>query len=274
MPKPKYYHNDYTRFDPGAPGQPYRRKGSLMAEVLHDDADLIVVNKPPVVSLCATFENEPSVETQLRRTGQLSPDEPATTLYHLDPTISGLAIFVRNAAALDALHSQTADGQLAQVCLALVRAHVLATSGQIDTPLRPNPRGEELLQAHPGGNIPALTQWRVRDTFVGFALLECTPRSAQPNQVRAHLPAAGLPLVVDLPHAGGQSLMLSSFKAGYRRSHRRPEYPITDRPTLHVLRLVFEHPTTHQPLSFEADLPKDFRAALHQLDRFGRLPGK
>lgn len=243
-----------------------------MAEVLHADADLIVVNKPPVVSLCAAFDGEPSVEVQLRRTGQLGADEPATSLFHLDAELSGLAVFVRHGAALEVLRSQIAAKELTLVCLALVRAFVAGTSGQIDLPLRPHPNEEGLLQAHPGGELRGVTQWRVRDTFVGFSLLECSPDSALPNQVRAHLPAMGMPLVVDVPHRGGPSLMLSSFKAGYRPSRRRPEHPLIERPTLHVVRLVFEHPTTHQPLSFEADFPKDFRAALHQLDRFGRLP--
>jgi 23S rRNA pseudouridine1911/1915/1917 synthase len=269
MPKSNYENDDLPSFDES---QPYRRKGSLMADVLHADADMIVVNKPPIVSLTAEFEGEPSVEVQLRRMGHLIADEPITPIYYLDPALSGLVVLARHPASLSAIGEQVGGGQLTQVCLALVRAHPLATSGQIEIPLRLHPRGEDLYQAFPDGPIPAATWWRVRDTFVGIALLECTPNSAQPNQVRAHLPAAGMPLVVDPLHGGGQSLMLSSFKAGYRKSHRRPEYSIIDRPTLHVLRLVFDHPTTHQPLSFEAELPKDFRATLHQLDRFGRLP--
>jgi 23S rRNA-/tRNA-specific pseudouridylate synthase len=268
MPKSNFENDDLSSFDES---QPYRRKGSLMADVLHADADMIVVNKPPIVSLTAEFEGEPSVEVQLRRMGHLMAGEPITPIYYFDPTLSGLAVLPAILHPL-AAGEQVGGGQFTQVCFALVRAHPLATSGQIEIPLRLHPRGEELYQAFPDGPIPAATQWRVRDTFVGMALLECTPNSAQPNQIRAHLPAAGMPLVVDPPHGGGQSLLLSSFKAGYRKSHRRPEYPIIDRPTLHVLRLIFDHPTTHQPLSFEAELPKDFRATLHQLDRFGRLP--
>lgn len=243
-----------------------------MAEVLLADNEIIIVNKPPIVSLTAAFEGEPSVEVQLRRTGRLSSDGDAFPLYYLDPSLSGLAVLARSAAALDALREQIASHDLTLTSLALVRARLSSTSGQIDLPLRPHPRGEELLQAHATGDIPAVTEWRVRDSFVGFALLECMPRSAQPNQIRAHLPAAGMPLVVDPPLGGGQSLMLSSFKAGYRPSRRRPEHALIDRPTLHVFRLVFEHPASRRPLSFEADFPKDFRAALHQLDRFGRLP--
>lgn len=194
-------------FAPFDDTQPYRRKGSLMAEVLHVDDDLIVVNKPPVVPLSAAFEGEPSVEVQLRRTGQLSPDGDAMPLYYLDPNLSGLAVLVRGAAALDALREQIASHDLTLTSLALVRAHLSGTSGQIDVPLRPHPRGEELLQAHATGETPAVTEWRVRDTFVGFALLECMPSSAQPNQIRAHLPAAGMPLVVDAPLGDRKSVV-------------------------------------------------------------------
>jgi 23S rRNA-/tRNA-specific pseudouridylate synthase len=271
MGRPSYQDDEFPADDSSLPDQSYRRKGSLLAQVLHADADLIVVNKPPVVELLATFPDEPSVELQLRRTGHLATDEPATSLYPLDASLSGLAILGRGD-ALEAMQAQIAADELTLTCLALIRAYVSASSGQIDIPLGPSPRGEEFFQIQPGGSISAVTQWRLRDTFVGFALVECMPSLAQPNQIRAHLPAAGMPLIVDPLHRGGGSLMLSSFKAGYRPSRRRPEHALIDRPTLHVLRLVFDHPTTHQPLSFEADLPKDFRATLHQLDRFGRLP--
>ena len=266
------FRDDDFPYERASPDEAYRRKGSLIAQVLHADAELIVVNKPPIVELLATFPDEPSVELQLRRTGQLATDEPATALYPLDAGLSGLGVFVRTDEATQMLRSQVAADELTLTCIALVRAYVSESSGRIDIPLRPSPRGEGMFQVQPAGPIAALTHWRVRDTFVGFALVECMPSLVQPNQVRAHLPAAGMPLIVDLPHGGGESLMLSSFKAGYRASRRRPEHALIDRPTLHVLRLVFEHPTTHQPLSFEAELPKDFRATLHQLDRFGRLP--
>jgi len=273
MSRRSFHDNEFPSNERGSTDQSYRRKGSLLAEVLHADAELIVVNKPPVVELLATFPDEPSVELQLRRTGHLAADDSATSLYHLDAGLSGLAVLVRSADASAVLQGQIAGGELTLTCLALVRAYVSGSSGRIEMALRPHPRGEELLQAQAGGNLQAVTQWRVRDTFVGFALVECMPSLAQPNQVRAHLPSAGMPLVVDPPHGGTDSLMLSSFKAGYRPSRRRPEHALIDRPTLHVLRLVFDHPTTHQPLSFEAELPKDFRATLHQLDRFGRVPG-
>ena len=109
---------------------------------------------------------------------------------------------------------------------------------------------------------------------MGFALLECRPRTAVPGQIRRHLAAVGMPLAVDPVFGGADELMLSSFKAGYRPSRRHGEKPLIARATLHAESVRFRHPKTGAPMRLEAPIPRDFRAALHQLDRFGRIgPG-
>jgi 23S rRNA-/tRNA-specific pseudouridylate synthase len=118
----------------------------------------------------------------------------------------------------------------------------------------------------------AVTEWRVRDRYVGFGLLECIPRTFVPDQIRAHLEAAGMPLAVDPAYGGGKDVLLSSFKAGYRPSRRRPERPLIQRLSLHAEVLLFTHPVSGERLQFEVPPPHDLRAAIHQLGRFGRMP--
>jgi hypothetical protein len=63
--------------------------------------------------------------------------------------------------------------------------------------------------------------------------------------------------------------MLSSLKRKYR-DYGREEKPLIDRLTLHAERLTLRHPATDQPITFEAELPKDMRALLTQLRKINR----
>lgn len=248
------------------------RKISTSAEIIHLDDSIIVLNKPPRVSLDLDWDDQPTVLAQLESAGRISTEESPISAYMLEPRLSGLAVLARNDTVLAGLHEQMAGDSFVLTCLALVRGRVESTEGTIDEPVGERSRTNPLLRVDTEAGRPAITKWQTRDTFIGAALLECTTQPADPNQIRAHLQHIGLPLMVDSSYGGGTSLMLSSFKAGYRPSGRHPERPLIDRISMHVLRLRLKHPVTGEDLAFEAELHKDFRAALHQLDRFGRLP--
>ena len=95
--------------------------------------------------------------------------------------------------------------------------------------------------------------------------------SERVDQVRLHLQAAGMPLAVDTEYGGDPALMLSSFKPDYRPSRRHEERPLIGRISLHALAIESKHPASGAPIRIEAPLPKDFRAALNQLDKHGRI---
>ena len=86
-----------------------------------------------------------------------------------------------------------------------------------------------------------------------------------------HLKSIGLPLAIDPlynPTFNPHGLYLSSFKRGYRPAAGREERPLIDRLTLHAERLRFLD-LDGNDIEVVAPLPKDFRAALNQLHRFG-----
>jgi len=74
---------------------------------------------------------------------------------------------------------------------------------------------------------------------------------------------------VDPVYGGGQSLLLSQFKAGYKRSTRKPESPLLGRLSLHAHLLRFAHPRTGEVIQVEAPLPDDLAQALRQLNKYG-----
>ena len=147
----------------------------------------------------------------------------------------------------------------------------MESQGTITSELAQLARVGPILSLLAARSAPPATHWTLRDSFVGFAALECQPLPPLPTLVRSHLESAGLPLAVDSVYGGAQELMLSSFKAGYRPSQKHEERPLISRVSLHVASVSFIHPATRAAIHMEAPLPKDMRATLHQLDRFGRI---
>lgn len=237
-------------------------------DILYVDEDFFAIGKPAGVFFEGGLFDDPSVvESLSAEFGDES--EKLAPIYSVDPDVSGVLIVARREAVRDALIDQFDAGTMTVTFLALVRGMVMSESGTLDRPVTLPKSGR--VKVAPEHGQPARTDWRVRDSFVGFALLECQPRTRLEQQVRAQLHDAGLPLAVDTLHGGASKLMLSSFKAGYRRSRRRPERPLIERASLHAATVEFKHPTTGDRMRFEAAMPKDLKATLHQLNRFGRI---
>lgn len=252
------------------PARPRNRPPAV--RLLYHDDSLIVVDKPPGLSVASDFEDEPSVAAQLATKGVLPADQAAcTAVYPLEADVSGVLLLARTAEVAEALRSRMSTGDLGLCILAIVRGSVPSEYGSIKHPVREAAPGRAARVDERHGS-PAVTEWRLRDRFVGFALLECRPRTAVSGQIRVHLAASGFPPAADPTHSAAASLMLSSFKSGYHPNHRRPERPLIARLTLHAFQLDFLHPYTGAAHSYESPLPKDFRATLHQLDKYGRLP--
>lgn len=245
-----------------------RRPRRPKLDILHTDEDFFAIDKPAGVFFEGGFLDDSSVVDLLSaRFG----DDPAKLfpVYSVEPDVSGVMIVARREAVRDAMIDQFDAGTMSVTFLALVRGMVRSESGTLDRPVTLPKSGR--VRVAPEHGQPARTDWQVRDSFIGFALLECRPRTRLEQQVRAQLHDVGLPLAVDSLHGGSSKLMLSAFKAGYRRSRRRPEKPLIERASLHAATVEFKHPTTGARLHFEATMPKDLKAALHQLDRFGRI---
>jgi len=237
--------------------------------VLHQDDHLIIVNKPSGMWPEGGPSALPNVFEQIK---DLVPGSSPSPLYPLETPISGLMVWAVTDQARQDLEAQFLDQRMTVTYLAVVRARVTEESGIIDLPLRVPGREGGPVRVDEKSGAPAVTHWQLRDSFIGFALLECVPKTRICGQIRAHLPAADMPLAVDAAYRGASELLLSSFKANYRRSKRRPERPLIRRPALHAASVSLELPGSGEQKEWTAALPKDMRATLHQLDRFGRLP--
>lgn len=267
---------------------------SHVLRLLHIDAELLVFDKPPGVLAAAGRGKYPSVadvvwacigieparggviETDVRLegvNGRLSPDvlndlraNSALRIVHrLDRDASGVQLYARTLAAQRSLVAQFAGREVEKTYVVLASGYVTG-DGEIDLPLSYD-RRRDCVRAGRGRGKPSLTHYRVLERVAGNTLLECRPLTGRLHQIRAHLAAIGHPLTVDSDYGGGQCVLLSHYKPGYRASQRREERPLIARLTLHAARLTIRHPATGAALTVEAPWPKDLRAAVSQLRR-------
>jgi tRNA pseudouridine65 synthase len=224
-------------------------------EILHKDAEIVVVAKPSglLVHRTAGAREEPAL-LQLAR--DASGGAHLFPVHRLDRGASGVVVFARSSAAAALLHPQFEDGRADKRYLALVRGAPPDT-GLIDHPI---PRRED------GPRVPAVTSFvrraTVATTFIdragleraqSYSLVEAQPRSGRLHQVRRHLKHAGHPLIGDV-HYG-------------RVEHNRwcREHYGLSRLALHAAALAFDHPGTGARVRFEAPLPEDLREPLRRM---------
>lgn len=233
------------------------RREMVPFDVVHVDADIVVVDKPagvvthpgsghPAGTLAdALVERYPDMAD----VGQ--PGRPGI-VHRLDRGTSGVLVCARSSRAYDVLVEQLSKRQFHRTYAALVRGNPSSSTGTIDAPIGRDREHRTLMTVTSEGR-EARTQYSVVETYVHPAeasLLRCRLETGRTHQIRVHLSSIGLPLLGDLTYG-----VPDPFGIG--------------RPLLHAIRLAFQHPVTGADMSFRAPMPVDFAEALA---RFGAEP--
>ncbi|HEY7087599.1 MAG TPA: RluA family pseudouridine synthase [Tepidisphaeraceae bacterium] len=232
--------------------------------ILHDDADIVAIDKPAGLAAIPGRGEHESVLERLRQ--QLN--HKLLVVHRLDKDTSGVMVFARHTQAQRNLSHQFQNNTIEKQYLALVAGRPDAAEGDIDAPIGPHPTDPKRMAVVKHRGRPARTLWKIEQSFRRFTLLRIFPKTGKTHQIRVHLAHIGLPLAVDpLYNPGTVSLCLSQFKRGYRPKPNEPERPLIGRLTLHAEKLSLIHPKG-QPLELSAPLPKDFRATLNMLSKY------
>jgi 23S rRNA pseudouridine1911/1915/1917 synthase len=215
-------------------------------EVIHEDGDVMVVDKPPGLvvhpgsgnwegtMLNALLHHAPGIEALPR----------AGIVHRLDKDTSGLLVVAKNEAAQIDLVRQLQARTVKRTYLALVRGHVGA-GGKVDSPIGRHPVHRTRMAVVAGGK-PAITHYRVRESLPHHTLLECDLETGRTHQIRVHLASIGHPVEGDPVYARRGATDLK-------------------RQALHAWKLAFRHPASGETVRFESPLPADLRAAIKAL---------
>jgi 23S rRNA pseudouridine1911/1915/1917 synthase len=216
-------------------------------EVVFEDADLIVVNKPAgmVVHPAAGVPSGTLANALAFHFQQLSQFGGAARpgiVHRLDRGTSGLLVIAKTEAAHEDLSNQFRAREVFKSYVALVHGQMEKRNGQIDQPIARDPRNRTRMAVVRGGRA-ALSFFRIRESYDRFTLLDVELKTGRTHQIRVHLAA------IDLPVAGDPV-------------YGRPRELGLERQFLHAARLVFEHPFTGETVNVDSPLPQDLAAAL------------
>jgi len=223
----------------------------LTLDILYEDADVLVVNKPAglVVHPGAGQSHGTLVNALLNYRPELAlqeGDRPGI-VHRLDRDTSGLLLVAKHEEARQQLQGQFKRRQVKKVYLALVEGRLEPAQGVIEAPIGRDPAHRKRMAVVSAGGRPARTAYQVRDHADPFTFLEAYPETGRTHQIRVHLAAIGLPVVGDRVYGGKKQ------RLGLHRQF------------LHAWRLTFTLPGTGERATFSASLPDDLAQALGEL---------
>jgi len=236
----------------------------LALTILHDDADIVVVDKPAgmVVHPAAGHGSGTMVNALLHHVRGLSGAggrERPGIVHRLDKGTSGVMVIARHDRAHRALSGQFHDRQVQKEYIALVWGH--PTRGRrFDQPIGRDPRHRKRFSSRASRARAALTVMTDVERLDGVSLVRVQIHTGRTHQIRVHLSEAGYPVVGDELYGG----VRKDVPAGLAATRR------LDRPFLHASRLAFMHPSTGEPVAFDAPLPDDLRDVVATLRRASR----
>lgn len=211
----------------------------LALRVLHEDAELIAVDKPAGMTAQPT---EGRVgDSLVDRVGEYL-QRPAGLVHRLDRETSGVTVFGKTPQATSALAGEFREGLARKRYLAAVGPVAMPPRGTIELPLSKDPsRPGRWRATHAANGISAFTVYRVVYAGPAFSLVELLPRTGRTHQLRAHLTALGAPILGDARYGG-------AAQAGGLPAPRC---------LLHAQALTLTHPRSGASVCFEAPLPED-----------------
>jgi len=228
------------------------RPEPIPLDIVYEDEDLIVVNKPQgmVVHPAPGNESGTLVNALLYHCGDLSgmggTIRPGI-VHRLDKDTSGLLVAAKNDFAHRSLAAQIKARKVKRIYLALVYGEIKEPAGKIEAPIGRHPVDRQRMAVTFKNSRPALTYYRVLRRFEGFTLLEVHLKTGRTHQIRVHMAYLNHPVVGD---------------ALYGPKKQAFEVPGQ---LLHAAKLGFHHPRTGDYLEFMAPLPPAFRHVLELL---------
>jgi 23S rRNA pseudouridine1911/1915/1917 synthase len=233
---------------------------ALALDIVHEDADLLVVNKPAglVVHPGAGNPAGTLMNALLHHDPGLADLPRAGIVHRLDKDTTGLLLVARTLQAHKRLVEQLAAREVHREYLALVQGQIIA-GGTVDAPIGRHRQDRTRMAVSQGGR-EAVTHYRVAQRFAQHTLLRVMLETGRTHQIRVHLASIGHAVVGDPTYGrlrlpAGASADCVAALGAFRRQ------------ALHAARLELAHPISDEPLEFSAPLPADMAALLDVLAR-------
>ena len=221
-------------------------------DVVYEDADVIVVNKPSgmVVHPAPGHPDGTLVNALLYHcAGTLSGIGGALRpgiVHRIDRDTSGLIIAAKNDASHQYLSAQLADHTLARTYECIVVGSLREDRGTVDAPIARHPTDRKRMAVVAGGR-EAVTHWEVIARYPGYTHVRCRLETGRTHQIRVHMAYIGHPILGDTVYGA------------------KKEVPGLTGQCLHAVGLRFLHPRTHEVVELSCPLPEEFTRMLQKI---------
>jgi 23S rRNA pseudouridine1911/1915/1917 synthase len=228
------------------------RAEEIPLDVLFEDNDLIVLNKPAgLVVHPATGNQEHTLVNALLhhcrgKLAGIGGVERPGIVHRLDKGTSGCIVVAKTDFAHKALVAQFKSRGVKKIYRAVCLGKFEQPSGHIETVIGRSERHRQKMSARVSRGRPAVTDYRVLKQFADFALVELQIHTGRTHQIRVHMAHIGHPVVGDATYGRAHSTLSAS----------RSAISIA-RPLLHAYKLGFTHPRSQQFVEFTAPVPED-----------------
>ena len=222
-------------------------------DVLYEDKDLIVINKPKgmVVHPGAGNPNHTLVNGLLAHCKDLSGINGVLRpgiVHRIDKDTSGCLVVAKNDLAHQNLSDQLAKRTLKRTYIALVHGVIQHNVGTIEAPIGRDKSDRQKMTVTSMNARPALTHFKVMKRYDAYTLVECQLDTGRTHQIRVHFQYINFPIVGDPKYSIKKTLE-------------------TQGQCLHAQRIEFIHPRTQEVMQFEAEMPEVFKKVLEELDK-------
>ena len=250
-PKSKVYGGEEVEVTPPPdPSSGAFTPEAMALEIVHEDAQMLVVNKPAglVVHPGAGNWSGTLLNGLLHHAPKLAGVPRAGIVHRLDKDTTGLMVVAKTVTAQTELVRQLQARSVKREYCAVASGKMLS-DGMVDAPIgrHPKDRVRMAVVAEDRGGKSAVTHYTVEERFASASMLRCSLETGRTHQIRVHMAHLGHALLGDSTYAS---------RAAAARFTRQ---------ALHAARLTVNHPKTKKPVTWEAALPADFAALLVQL---------
>lgn len=238
--------------------EPEARPQDIPLEVVYEDADVIVVNKPVgmVVHPAPGHPDGTLVNALMYHCGDslsgIGGERRPGIVHRIDKDTSGLIVAAKNDMAHKGLSAQLSDHSLYREYEAVVTGHMREDSGVIDKPIGRHPVDRKRMAVTEKNSKAAVTHWKLMAEYRGYSHIQCRLETGRTHQIRVHMASIGHPLLGDGLYGA-----------------KCPDKGLEGQ-CLHARRLHLIHPVTGEELRFESALPEYFISVLDKLGTIER----
>lgn len=248
----KIQENDKISVEIPEPKQIELKAQNIPIEIIYEDSDIIVVNKPKGIVVHPANGNPDGTLVNAIMAickdslsgigGEIRPG----IVHRIDKDTSGLLIVAKNDNAHVKMSEQIKNHEVKKTYIALVRGVFKENEATIDMPIGRSTSDRKKMAVNKNGKN-AITHIKVLKRFDKYTLLKVNIETGRTHQIRVHLSHIGYPIVGDYTYSNGKN-----------------EFDVIGQ-CLHAQKLEFKHPITQKDMCLEAELPQYFKDILDKL---------